>query len=153
MLKDRLTSAASKKGMEILTWGLIGVVIIIIATILTKVFKAAKAGSVTAGDIAGGAIITQQTGIQANRQEVCKQVAIDAEDVIYRIPLVNTIAWISDDSLILALNRLLTGPEAALCSQFFKQNGGGSLKAAVEGWWMTESSRERINPIIRQNLT
>lgn len=154
MLKDlRGGGAASKKGIEILNWFLIAVIIIAIATVILKVFKSVKAGTETAGDIAGAGIIQAQTGITPARQSVCKSVARSCENAITRIPFVGTKVWVTDDDVVDALARLLTAKEAALTSTFFREISGDSLHGVVEGGFMVDTSRERINPEIRNALT
>jgi len=149
----RTGSNASKKGMEVLNWVLFIVVVVAIATIAMKLMKAFKAGSETAGDIAGGAIIATQTGISIPRQSVCKSAAEDCEHAITRVPLTGWKVWVSDDGLVNALNRLLTPAEAALCSKYFKQISGDSLKEVFEGGYMVEASRSKVSTAIRNALT
>jgi len=153
MLKDIRNSPQGAKGVQILQWALVAVIILVIATVITKLYKSFKAGSEAAGDIAGSGIIQQQTGITPSRQVVCKSVAVDCENAITRIPLLGTIVWVSDDGIVNGLNRLQTAEEAALTSAFFKQATGSSLKGVVEGGWFAAVNRNKINPIVRNYLT
>jgi hypothetical protein len=63
-MKD-VTSPQSKAAVkQWIYYGLVLVVVFIIAMVLIKVFKAAKAGSTAAGDLAGALIIQQQNRSQ-----------------------------------------------------------------------------------------
>ena len=118
--------------------------IFIIISVVSYLLKASKLAAAAAGDIAGGAAIEAATGIKPNRQKVCKQIAIDCESGISRVPIVGTIVWVTDMTLVTALNRIVSDNEASLCSQFFRELTSDSLKSVVEGGFMVESSRKKI---------
>lgn len=154
MLKDtRLSkSAAGGKGMEILNWVFIGVIIIVIVLVMTKIFKSFKLGADTAGEIAGGVLIQQATGITPARQTVCRSVARECENSLYRVPFIGTIAWIDHNRMILSLNSLVTDREATYTSEVFKQiKGLNSLRDIVENK-MQSQNQARIKSVIRENL-
>lgn len=112
-------------------YGLILLVVFVIAAVLIKVFKAAKAGSTAAGDAAGAVIIQAQTGITPNRQNVCRSVADDVRAACTIDPLFHFMWYIDQEKVITALNRLVTPVEAQFTSDVFKQLCAKSIKSDV----------------------
>lgn len=130
---------------------LIVLAITIVISIIGYIIKAQKLASAAAGEIIGGVQIEQQTGIPPPRQNVCKQVSIDCENAVTRVPFIGTKIWCTDDDVVNALNRLNTANEAVLACTFYKQLTGESLKALVEGGLFVEQNRKRIT--LRTSLT
>jgi hypothetical protein len=126
-------------------------IVIVLIVILYQVYKALKTGGNAAGEIIGAEIIQAQTGIVPPRQKVCKDVAVDCENAITRVPFIGTKIWLSRDEMILALNRLLTPAEAALASTYFREISSESLKQVIESGWFVEDARKRIT--FRSSLT
>jgi hypothetical protein len=151
-MKD-VTSPQSKAAVkQWIYYGLVLVVVFIIAMVLIKVFKAAKAGSTAAGDLAGALIIQQQTGVSVARQSVCRAVAADCRAACWIDPLVHHVWWVTDSKVVSALNRLVSPAEAALTCSVFSQDTGMSMKGdIVEGGCFVESNRTRI--ALRSSLT
>lgn len=125
-------------------WAIIIVVIIAIIVVVAKIYKATKAGVEVIGEKIGDEIVSTQTGVPVPRIKVCRQVATDCESAITRVPFIGTKIWVTDDTIVEALNRLVSSSETVLTCQFFKEISGESLKSVVEGTFMVESTRNKI---------
>lgn len=148
--KDSLQSTGVLKNKWVRIALLIIVVTFIIA-VISYIIKAQKLASATAGEIIGGVLIEQQTGISVPRQQVCREVSADCEKAVTRLPIVGTAIWCTDDEVVNALNRLVSENEAKHTCTLYKQLTGESLKALVEGGLFVESNRRKIT--YRTSLT
>lgn len=119
-----------KGGKGTVYWVVIAIVVIAIIAVLLQVYKASKLASVAAGDIAGDAIISNQTGVSVDRIAVCRQIAVDCREGMYIV--FGRVIWVTDNDVVEALNRCRTPNEAILVSQFFREITGNSLKQIVE---------------------
>jgi hypothetical protein len=149
MLKDALQPVKQNKTIMLV----IGIIIIIaIGAIILKVIAGAKKGTAAAGDIAARPIIEVQTGISPARQIICEQVAYECRAAVYYWAFIGAIAWVKDDALTTALNKLLTRQEAAYCSQHYRTlSNGKSLLAVVNSAEYRDA--DSIKSEIRQNLS
>ncbi len=128
--------------------------IILIIYVISKAYSAYKSGLNAAGDIVGQQIITQQTGVVAARQSVCKAVAEDVRAAITCVPFTNYILYANSDSVATALNRLLSTEEASLTSTYFKQNNGVSLLSQLNDLDAGKDDlMSRINEKVRAGLS
>jgi hypothetical protein len=124
-------------------------IVVVIGIIIWNIVKGLKAGGKLVGDAIGGAITAQQTGIPVARQNFIRSLVADIESNVTRVPLTGWKVWVSDTGVIEALNKLVTGLEAKLLSEYYKQETGESLrKEIVFGGYFTEDSRKKINNII-----
>lgn len=125
-------------------WTIIIIVVIAIVVVVAKIVKAAKASAAVIGEKIGDEITSSQTGVPVPRIKICRSVAADCESAITRVPFIGTKVWVTDDTIVEALNRLVSSEEAVLTSQFFKEISGEGLKSVVEGGFMVENSRKKI---------
>jgi hypothetical protein len=152
MLKDSRIIKGNGKGVQYLNFVIIAIVVVLIAIVLTKIFKSFKLGADTAGDIAGGVLIQHQTGITPARQTTCRSAARECEMALTRLPFFGTIAWIDHNRIIQALNSLISAKEAILTCEIFKTlDGHDTLKYIVDND-MQSQNQAKIKPIIRENL-
>ena len=144
-------SAINKRGMLILNWALVAVIILVVAMVITKIFKAAKLASAAAGDLAGGVIIQQKTGVSVARQAFVRQQAESIENAITRLPFTGTVLFWNANAIVDALNNLVTAGEAALISQHFRSYHAESLKVDFVNK-MYDRHRLLIKDIILNNI-
>lgn len=133
-------------------WVLIAIVATTIIYVLYQVYKASKTAGNAAGEIAGSAIIAAKTGISADRQKVCEQVANDCKAAITFVVFTNYPFWVTDSDLVNALNRLVTANEAVLASEYFRAVAGTSLLSIVNNSGVF-TSKSYIKPTILNALT
>lgn len=149
-MKD-VTSMKNSPVYGYVKWAIIIIVVIAIIIVITKVYKAVKAGTNVIGKEIGDQILSQQTSIPVPRIKICREAATQCESAITRVPFIGTKIWVTDDTIVDALNSLVSSQEATLTSQFFKEISGDSLKDVVEGGFFVETNRKRIT--YRNDLT
>ena len=135
----------NKKGNENLNTIVSIAILVFIILIIVRIYKAMQSGSKAVGSQIGNQVISVQTGIPAARIDFLKDVAIQANSGVYRLWGTNTVVWIVDDEVVQACNMVVSPAEAALLSQFYKQNTGSSLRRdVIESSYMIDSSRAKI---------
>ncbi len=143
MAKDITGGIVGKNSMLGVALTLAITVCIII--IVVKIYKAMQVGTKAIGGQLGNQIISVQTGIPAARIDFLKDVAKQANKGVYRIWGLNKITWVIDEDVVNACNQAVNVAEAALVSQFYKQDTGDSLRYdVIESSFMTDSSRNKI---------
>lgn len=148
MLKD---GALNKKGMQVLNWALVAVIVVVVANILTKVLKAAKLASVAAGDAAGGVIIQQATGITINRQAYLRQIAADIDAEMTYFIFTHYIMLFRPPVVVNLLNACLTPAEVVFVCEKFKQISGNSIKNDVVSR-MLDVSTNKLSQVVKLNI-
>ncbi|MFC4232129.1 hypothetical protein ACFOW1_09520 [Parasediminibacterium paludis] len=133
-------SATADGNKSTLQWILIAIVATVVIYVVYSVYKAAQTAGNAAGELASGAITAAETGVDVNRQKVCKQVATDCRAAVTFWPLTKALFWVSSQDFSDALNRLVTPAEAVLTSEYFRQLAGTSLKSiATDTFTFTRS--------------
>lgn len=150
-MKDVISKSPT---MKYVTYGAILLIVLAVIIVLVKIFKGYQTGVSAAGDIAGAAIIQAQTNVSPERQEVCKDVAVQARAAMTITPVFDYVFSIDDDAMTLQLNRLLTTNEVALFCQLFKQYNGFSIASYIKDTsiWTLYKQQARLNPIVLNNL-
>lgn len=149
MFDSVMKKAGKDPALKYLVWAIYAGLAVAIVVVIYKIYQAYKAGSGAAGDILGTQINAAQTGVDASRVQVCKEVAKSVRDNITNFGIFK---YLNEGGITDALNRLATDKEAALTSAYFRQNTGWSLKSSItaalfNGW------QSKINPVILNNLT
>lgn len=127
-------------------------VFLIVVIVIWQLYKAFKGVGRATGKALSNEYLSAQTSVPVTRINVARSVAQDVEKGIYRLPIVGTILWVADDPVVNALNQLVSDKEAALASEFFKQNTGDSLKIIASEKWLSTDMVNRINKVVLQNL-
>ena len=154
MAKDILKTVTSGKHKTTIQWIIIAVVVTIIIYFIYAAYQASKTAGSAAGQIAGSAIIAQQTGISSDRQLICKQAATDCYGACTFIPFTSVCFWLSESPIVAALNNLTTSNEAVLTAQYFREQAGTSLKNIVTNSLLfSGTSLAKINTTILNSLT
>lgn len=127
------------------------VVVIVVLVVLYKFYKTAKTGSIIIGEELGKKYVENTTGVPGARQEAIKQYAKDLDEAVYRVPLTGYILWVTDDTVVAVLNKLVNAAEAILISDYYKQLTGDSLRSGVLSTKVF-TEHGKINPVILQAL-
>lgn len=152
MAKDTLIGFGGEGTKKTIQYILIAVIATVVIYVLYKVYQASQTAGNAAGEIAGSAIIAAKTGITADRQKVCEQVANDCKSATYFVWFTRFPAWVNDGDAVNALNRLVTANEAVLASEFFRQKTGTSLLGILE-YKGVFTSKNYVKPEIYNALT
>ncbi len=132
---------------------LVVLIVVVVIAVIYKIYQASKKASSVLGDIAGSQIIAAQTGISVPRQQVCTEVAQSVRSACTIVPWVEKIVWVTDEDVVVALNRLIGPSEASLASVNFKELTGKSLKTdVVDSGFMVDNSRAAIKADVKQGL-
>lgn len=145
-------NATGEGNKSTIQWILIAAVVTVIIYVLYSIYKAAQTAGNAAGELASGAITAAETGVDVNRQKVCKQVASDCRAAVTFYPFTHALFWVISKDFEASLNRLVTANEAVLTSEYFRQIAGTSLKSiATDTFTFTRS--QYIKPTILNALT
>ncbi|WP_416437903.1 hypothetical protein [Phnomibacter sp. MR] len=132
---------------------LIVIIVLIVGTVLYRVYKAINAGAQVVGDGLGGVVVENQTGIPVARQGVLRIAAQDAHRAIWGEKVLGL--WLSptedEDAFIEAANRAVTAAEAKLMAQYYKTIAGASMLADAKKY-LNSTEQSRITPVVFTNL-
>ena len=120
------------------------VCVIVIVALVVKIYKAMKAGTQTVGNDIGNQVISAQTGVQAARVALLRQLAIDLNTPIGFYWFTNTIMFVKDAEFVAILNKVVSANEAVLLSQFYKESKGISLKSIIESDHLDTAGKNSI---------
>lgn len=151
MAKDTLIGFGGEGTKKTLQYILIAIVATVVIYVLYKVYQASQTAGSAAGEIAGSAIIAAKTGIIADRQKVCEQVANDCKSATTFVAFTRYPFWVNDADMVNALNRLVDDKEAVLTCEFFRQKAGTSLLAIINNGGVF-TSKSYIKPEVLNAL-
>jgi len=139
MVPDALQKASKDPVMKYVVWAIYALIVVAIIVVIYKIYQAYKTGLGAVGDINGTVINAAQTGVDASRIEVCKEVAQDVQ-AARTTWFFGLFSYNNTGAIVTALNRLVTDKEAVLTCAYYRQNTSGrSLKADItdllfNGW-------------------
>lgn len=139
MVLNPIVKGANKNAMSWLYFIGVLLFVVLIAVVMIKVYKGLQTGATALGNEVADQTTALQTGVDATR---IKYIRSTAESLWSKSTTNIGVAYIyTHNDFVNAINSMTSTKEVALLSEYFKEQGGKTLKSAFDSFIPSEKDR------------